>query len=745
MAGIGSLRMNRNAKRIKLDFPEQKSEIASLILLVGFVVSLIGLFGQTNLVSASAQNQQLYFNCEHVEGEQKECYPSNAAVSAYSTEGKFKKVYETYSNSSTFKEGKYGKALSFQALLGEYVNVPISGNDLDANFTISFWINEEPWFTSRAPIISYINANSSAGWLFDLQDNGTAIRFGITDAKGEIVAPDYVQIEPDNFVNIIGTFDGSSIKIYKDGILYSTVNYTGTYNPVPGGNLRIGLNSFDNEDSWAGSIDELRIYNRTVSADEVKLIYYTPNKMVEDLVGYWTFDDTLMDKSGNGYDAKLRIQTVGMDFAPDGRMFFTVKRTGEIRVMENESVLSEPFARLSDLYLGDHEGILGITLDPKFNANHFVYVYSTHEDNDTGLPFNRVTRFIDNDNKGENMTVILDGIPADEGGNYAGGALTFGPDDKLYVTVGMGPRPLDAQNMSSVLGKVLRITRDGSIPSDNPFPNSPVYTLGHRSMFGIAFDNKTGMGLLTENGDTSFDEINVIKKGANYGFPIIQHPTVSSVASNTSFVSPIRSYENVIAPAQIIFYTGNKYPELKDRFVFSSYNDGNLHALKIYDNESGVGVNELDIHIPQDLPDNIVGIAQSTSGDIYFSGFDIYRLESVEHSLRQTMFPVQINSSSGIEVEGMNVSVKGNNILITVNGRSSIPATGIGNVYLKIPKYSDSYTSLISSEGCEESADDDTSGDELLVKCTPSAQQITNGKLFSLEIGPQASNETSIS
>jgi glucose/arabinose dehydrogenase len=729
--------MNRYAKGLKLNFPYQKSEIASLELRVGFLVLLLGLFTQINLISASAQNQQLYFNCELLAGEQKECYPSSAAVSAYSTEGKFKRVYETYSNSSTFAEGKYGKALSFQALLGEYVNVPISRNDLDSNFSISFWMNEEPWFTSRAPILSYINANSSAGWLFDTQDNGTAVRFGITNAEGEIVAPDYVTIEPDNFVNIIGTFDGSLIKIYKDGILYSTANYTGMYNPDPGVNLRIGLNSFDNEDSWAGSIDELRIYNRTVSADEAKLIYYTPNKMVEDLVGYWTFDDTLMDKSGNGHDAKLRIQTVGMDFAPDGRMFFTVKRTGEIRVMENENVLSEPFAKLSDLYLGDHEGILGITLDPKFNENHLVYVYSTHEDNNTGLPFNRVTRIVDNNNRGENMTVILDGIPADEGGNYAGGALTFGPDDKLYVTVGMGPRPLDAQNMSSVLGKVLRINRDGTIPSDNPFRNSPVYTLGHRSMFGIAFDNKTGMGLLTENGDTSFDEINLIKKGANYGFPRIQHPTVSSVVSNTSFVSPIRSYENVIAPAQIIFYTGNKYPELQNRFVFSSYNDGNLHALKIYDNESGVGVNELNIHIPQDLPDNLVGIAQSISGDIYFSGYDIYRLESIDYTLRQTMFPVQTNSSSGIDVVGMNVSVKGSNMLITVTGKSSTPATEAGSVYLKIPKYSDISPSLISSESCEKYADTDTSGIELLVKCTPSALQNTNGTLLSLEIGPQ--------
>ena len=112
-------------------------------------------------------------------------------------------------------------------------------------------------------------------------------------------------------------------------------------------------------------------------------------------------------------------------------------------------------------------------------------------------------------------------------GYHSGGALAFGPDDKLYITVGDATQHIFAQSISTPIGKVLRIERDGSIPSDNPFPDSPVYTLGHRNMYGIAFDNN-GTGLVFESGDVIYDEINVLKKGGNYGFPVYQPANATS-------------------------------------------------------------------------------------------------------------------------------------------------------------------------------------------------------------------------
>ena len=141
-------------------------------------------------------------------------------------------------------------------------------------------------------------------------------------------------------------------------------------------------------------------------------------------------------------------------------------------------------------------------------------------------PFNRVVRFTDTGDVGRDETILMDRIPASNG-YHSGGALTFGADDKLYITVGDATEHIFAQDPSIVIGKVLRINRDGSIPIDNPYKNSPVYTLGHRNMYGIAFNGDTGLGIITENGDFHYDEVNILKKGGNYGFPAMEPPNIA--------------------------------------------------------------------------------------------------------------------------------------------------------------------------------------------------------------------------
>ena len=129
------------------------------------------------------------------------------------------------------------------------------------------------------------------------------------------------------------------------------------------------------------------------------------------------------------------------------------------------------------------------------------------------------------------------------------------------------------------LGKVLRINRDGSLPHDNPFPNSPVYTLGHRNIYGIAFDKKDGIGIIAENGDAFYDEINLIMKGGNYGYPTFQPPNFPpELANSTLSILPLRSYWRTPAPTQTIFYEGGKFMVLKDRFLFGAF-DGNIYEL----------------------------------------------------------------------------------------------------------------------------------------------------------------------
>lgn len=165
-------------------------------------------------------------------------------------------------------------------------------------------------------------------------------------------------------------------------------------------------------------------------------------------------------------------------------------------------------------------GLLGIALHPNFADNGFVYLYST---TDTGGTLsNRVERYRLDGQTFRDRTEILTGIPASA--NHDGGALAFGPDNKLYITTGDAGNEDTAQDRQSLAGKILRLNPDGSVPDDNPF-GSAVWSYGHRNPQGIAWDQQ-GRLWSTEHGrsgiQSGYDELNLIEKGANYGWPIIE-------------------------------------------------------------------------------------------------------------------------------------------------------------------------------------------------------------------------------
>ena len=158
--------------------------------------------------------------------------------------------------------------------------------------------------------------------------------------------------------------------------------------------------------------------------------------------------------------------------APDDRIFISEKNTGKVKIMKDGILLDKPFAVINDVYVGWEQGLLGLAIDPQFKENHFVYLYYTSTDGKNNSLVNKVIRFTEKDNVAVNTTVLLDNIPASN--NYhSGGALAIGPDDKLYITVGDATVHIYAQSKDILVGKILRINKDGTIPSDNPFPNSP--------------------------------------------------------------------------------------------------------------------------------------------------------------------------------------------------------------------------------------------------------------------------------
>jgi len=206
-----------------------------------------------------------------------------------------------------------------------------------------------------------------------------------------------------------------------------------------------------------------------------------------------------------------------MVFLPDAGILFT-ERLGRIRNIDNAGNLSpEPLFTVSQVVARGEGGLLGLALHPDYSQNKFVYIYHTYQDN--GGLANRVIRYRFDGRSFSDMKVIIDGIPASSIHN--GGRIKFGPDKCLYITCGDASDSGLAQDLNSLAGKILRVNDDGSVPGDNPFPGSPVYSYGHRNPEGLAWDAR-GRLWETEHGSSAHDEVNLIQPGKNYGWPVIQ-------------------------------------------------------------------------------------------------------------------------------------------------------------------------------------------------------------------------------
>jgi glucose/arabinose dehydrogenase len=229
-------------------------------------------------------------------------------------------------------------------------------------------------------------------------------------------------------------------------------------------------------------------------------------------------------------------------FAPDGRLFVT-ERPGRVRVVAGGRLREDPVARLNVAAVGEG-GLMGLALDPAFAENGFLYVcYTFSTRGDLG---NRIVRLTLRGDRASDERVLLDDLPG--ASIHDGCRLKFGPDGKLYATAGDAARPALAQQRDSLAGKILRLNRDGTVPGDNPFPGSPVYTLGHRNPQGLAWSPE-GRLFAAEHGPSGHDEINEIRPGRNYGWP-----EARGRAGDPRFVDPVvESGSDTWAPSGIAF------------------------------------------------------------------------------------------------------------------------------------------------------------------------------------------------
>jgi glucose/arabinose dehydrogenase len=271
----------------------------------------------------------------------------------------------------------------------------------------------------------------------------------------------------------------------------------------------------------------------------------------------------------DGKDVKVEPWVEGLEipwsliFLPDGRALVS-ERPGRIRAIKDGRLREEPYATLEVAHVGEG-GLMGLARHPDFPRYPYIYAMHTYRKGDK--LYNRVIRLKDSDGQGVFERVIFDSIPG--GRFHNGGRIGFGPDRMLYIATGETFASRLAQNLNSLGGKVLRVTADGELPRDNPFPASPIFSYGHRNPQGLAWHPETKDLFSSEHGPSgefllfANDEINVIVKGGNYGWA-----GVVGAPGQKPYLDPLIVWKKTTPPSGMTFYTGNLLPQFKnDLFV----------------------------------------------------------------------------------------------------------------------------------------------------------------------------------
>lgn len=326
----------------------------------------------------------------------------------------------------------------------------------------------------------------------------------------------------------------------------------------------------------------------------------------------------------------VRVETVAkglenpwaLAFLPDGRILVT-ERPGRLRIVERDGRVSKPLDNVPRVLARGQGGLLDVALDPRFSENRFVYLSYAElgEGNTAGTA---VARGRLAEGKLDDVQVIYRQQPKVEGGGHFGSRLVFARDGTLFVTQGdrMGYRER-AQDLSSGLGKIVRINADGSVPKDNPFVGRTgvrpeIWSYGHRNVQSAALHPETGQLWTVEHGARGGDELNHPEAGKNYGWPVITYGVDYSGAkigegtAKPGMEQPVYYWDPVIAPSGMAFYTGDALPDWKGSILIGSLNPGLLVRLTLKDGQVAREERYLG-----DLRERIRDVQQGPDGFIY--------------------------------------------------------------------------------------------------------------------------------
>ncbi|MBM7599857.1 glucose/arabinose dehydrogenase [Virgibacillus halotolerans] len=259
------------------------------------------------------------------------------------------------------------------------------------------------------------------------------------------------------------------------------------------------------------------------------------------------------DKEGSESDTLYEPKVVAenleapWEIAIQNDIIYMSERGGTIVAIDGKDKQRKKVKLAADLSDQAEAGLLGIAFPEDFSKTNTAFAYYSYHEGDHY--YQRVVTIKETDEDWEETSVILDQIPGGE--FHQGGRIKIGPDNKLYVTTGDATNPGDSQDLDSLAGKILRLNLDGSVPDDNPFEDSYVYSYGHRNAQGLAWDDKDQL-YATEHGDNAHDEINRIEAGKNYGWPNIEGDETAD-----DMESPIiQSGEDTWAPSGMTFLRG---------------------------------------------------------------------------------------------------------------------------------------------------------------------------------------------